>query len=521
MAEALLILGDKDRASTTKDKGDYIRKRENKYHYEIKRDTVLRMKMTTCCSWELVKFKQKAFLVDRNGQGHFHTISEALEKKGYNLISLIINPGVHICRFPIQIIRGATVDLIGNWEPILCPKNKWLLNESPVVIQGLVPGVPYTHTISVHNSTLFVSRISIYNWQPCLSHSIFSEGTSTVTLMQCAFKSQCGAAIVCRNNFNLNIIECLSTNTYGGVLVVEGGTANISRSKFHKSKVIGLEFRGNVSAIVEHCSVSHCESQAIACLRSKIQIKSCLLEYNGYKMYGGEGSVQLKNSKAVISRTRIQNQIGNGIVIENGSGRFEDLDVDRCENSGILICAPTIVRQCKITHCRNGIALFSVKREDVSLEKNTIEQCSVDVLSPPRSSKSNDIAMGELIHKRIQDIHKVHEEGPRHYVSLNHYLGSQDTILLSCSYCTSTIYDNPDKNYFLCEYCETEIYCSPECCSKNNEFHQEHCKILQRRLNAYKESIDFCKNEQKETTSNHMSTSNTREKKSCGSKKKK
>ena len=163
MAEALLILGDKDRAATTKDKGDYIKKRDNKYHYDIKRDTVLRMKMTTCCSWELVKFKRNAFLVDRDGQGHFHAISEALEKKGYNLISLIINPGVHICRFPLQLIRGATVDLVGNWEPILCPEDKWLLNESPVVIQGLVPGLPYNCTIGVQNSTLFVSRISIYN----------------------------------------------------------------------------------------------------------------------------------------------------------------------------------------------------------------------------------------------------------------------------------------------------------------------------------------------------------------------
>ena len=520
MSEALLILGDKDRASTTKDKGDYIRKRNNKYQYDIKRDTVLRMKMTTCCSWELVKFKQNAFLVDRNGQGHFHAISEALEKKGYNSISLIINPGVHESKFPIQLNLGATVDLVGNWEPILCPENKWLLKESPVVIQGPVPGWNYNCTIDIQNSTLFVSRISIYNWQPLLSHSIVGKETSTVTLRQCAFKSQCGAAIVCKNSSNLTIIECLSTNTFGGVLVFEGSSANISRSKFHKSKVAGLEFRDNVSAIVEHCSVSHCESEGIRCVRSKIQIKSCFFEYNGYKKSGAEGSVQFKNSKAVISRTRIQNQIGNGIVIEYGSGRFEDLEIDRCENWGILICAPTTVRQCKITHCRCGIALSNVKREDVSLEKNTIKQCSVDVFCPTRLSKRDDIALGELLHKRIQDMRKVLEEGPRRYMSLNHYLGSQDTISLSCSYCTISIYDNPDKNYFLCEYCETEAYCSPECCSKNNEFHQEHCKIIQMKHNAYKESIDFCKNEQKETTSNHMSTSNTREKKSDGSKKK-
>ena len=330
--------------------------------------------------------------------------------------------------------------------------------------------------------------------------------------MQCAFKSQCGAAIVCTNDSNLNIIECLSTNTYGGVLVAEGGSANVSRSKFHKCKVAGLEFRENVSAIVEHCSVSHCESQGISCIRGKIQIKSCLLEYNGYRKSINEGSVQLGNSKAVISRTRIQNQIGNGIVIENGSGRFEDLEIDRCENSGILICAPTTVKQCKITHCRNGIALSSVKSEDVSLEKNKIEQCYADVFCPTGLPKPRDISLGEILYKRIQDIHKVLEEGPRHYMSLNHYLGSQDSIL-SCSYCTLTIYDNPDKKYFLCEYCEGELYCSPECCSKDNEFHQEHCKILQRRVNAYKESIHFCKNEQKETTSNHMSNSNTREKK--------
>ena len=500
MAEALLILGDKDRAATTKDKGDYIRKRENKYHYEIKRDIVLRMKMTTCCSWELVKFKQNAFLVDRNGQGHFQDISEALEKKGYNSISLIINPGVHESKFPLQLIQGATVDLVGNWEPILCPEYKWLLKESPVVIQDLVTSWPYSrNTIGVHNSTLFVSRISIYNWQPRLSHSIYSTETSTVTLMQCAFKSQCGAAIVCTNNSNLNIIECLSTNTFGGVLVLEGSSASISRSKFHKSKIAGLVFRENVSAIVDHCSVLHCEAQGILCIRSKIQIKSCLLEYNGYKMSVDEGSVQLYNSTAVISRTRIQNQIGNGIVIENGSGRFEDLKIDRCEKSGILICAPTTVRQCKITHCRIGIALSSVISEGVSLENNIIEQCNVGVFSYSRSSKSDDIAAGEILHKKTQDIRKVLEGGPRHYESLNHYLESQ-TSRLSCSYCTSIIYDNPDKNYFLCEHCESELYCSPECCSKNNEFHQELCKIVQMRLNAYKGSIYFSRTQEQHQT---------------------
>lgn len=101
-----------------------------------KRSVIVENKMKKSPSWSLVKYKENVFLIDSEAdKGHFSSLSEASEIVGRKQISFIVNPGKYLCN--LQLLDGVDVDIVGNWNAIVCPEKKWLLKDSPVIIYNM------------------------------------------------------------------------------------------------------------------------------------------------------------------------------------------------------------------------------------------------------------------------------------------------------------------------------------------------------------------------------------------------
>lgn len=145
-----------------------------------KRSVIVENKMKKSPSWSLVKYKENVFLIDSEAdKGHFSSLSEASEIVGRKQISFIVNPGKYLCN--LQLLDGVDVDIVDNWNAIVCPKKKWLLKDSPVIIYNDEPTVIMIEIFG--RSKLSLSRLSLFN----SLHVVRVMGKSNVSLFQCFF----------------------------------------------------------------------------------------------------------------------------------------------------------------------------------------------------------------------------------------------------------------------------------------------------------------------------------------------
>lgn len=169
------------------------------------RFSILNAKLPLLPIWSAVKYKDCAFLIDENGQGHFTSIDEVRAYKKAENMSLILNPGIHNLD---QHITDLNVDIVGNCTPSICPTKNWLLCDLPVKISGY---------LIFENKSLSISRVSFF----CtLSHAI-SVKNAKITLTHCSFKSTkfnpTFASVACMNS-QMKMDGCYFTHTYAGLL---------------------------------------------------------------------------------------------------------------------------------------------------------------------------------------------------------------------------------------------------------------------------------------------------------------
>ena len=107
-------------------------KRENDQANETAlRERIIQDKIQTSSSFADVRFKENAFLIDRNGDGHFKSLQEAFDKCNYiQNISFLLQPDEYDI-FKTWSIRNRQVDVIGNRKPRL--NKKGFLDDDPQI----------------------------------------------------------------------------------------------------------------------------------------------------------------------------------------------------------------------------------------------------------------------------------------------------------------------------------------------------------------------------------------------------
>lgn len=108
---------------------------------------------------------------------------------------------------------------------------------------------------------------------------------------------------------------------------------------------------------------------------------SCLFIDNSKKFSVNEGSMQLNYGKVDVSKCKILNQKGYGIVLQFGIGEFKDMNVACCVSGGFLIQAPSLIRNCIIENCSVGISVCEKVNGDVNLKGNKFTRCKIDYIS--------------------------------------------------------------------------------------------------------------------------------------------
>ena len=416
------------------------------------------------------------------------------------------------------------VDIVGNWKP-RCELNEWIQKDSPIVIQNS-PCTKYGRIRLISDpfvvrryATLNLTRLSVYNWETELSHAVHGKECATVNLFQCALNSQHGAAVAMTNECKLNMDGCRSVDAYSVVLATKNCQVHVRNSLFSRSRHLGVELREDTDATIEGCMFTRCEGAGLGASRCTLTVDSCIFENNATGFSLNEGSIQLTFVHAIISNSLIQSQMGNGIVLEEGSGSFNNLKIDQCKSSGLLIMAPITVQGCRITNCAHGITVGArIAGGTLKIRNNVISRCSFNVFRPPGaeypeidgviSPCSNDTRIGvysqeqmrmsEKFKKFMNEIEKGREchlwiEEKQKIMDSVRSLMPMDVVKVSelnnkfggCLYCSKHLFSSTGVKCVICERCQKDRYCSVECQQKDRKYHQNHCEWTVKVITMY------------------------------------
>eukprot|EP00794_Sanderia_malayensis_P012279 gene12279-13544_t len=514
--QASLILGADTEATTAKEKRERLRLRAQKLNQSHRYAVITEMMHASAC-WKLLKYQDNAFLVDQNGDGHFNSVVDAVAENRRKPVSLLINPGIYKgCIFLIK----DKVDIVGNCTIKTCEKKEWIIENPCVVLQGGDSlNAMLKNTIVVAHSHLYLTRVSVYNWRPDGFHAMFGYEASHIEVTECAFLSKCGAAI-CAESRGTDILLSSSrfTNCYGAVLALDGCSMSLKKCFVEKTKVSGVELRNNVTALIQDCTLKDCEGQGLTTSdKCKIEVDGCVFINNGTRKGASEGSLQLHDTNAFISKSQVLDQIGCGIVIEYGKGKFEGVTIDRCRSSGILTQAPIHVKQCTIRNCIVAVSICPFIKGQIRLESNTIMKCmqfyTTAVSSPHPILINNSVKTkcernitlpmpedplmsGKHFHEKILTNRRILQTG-QVYSSMDDIKGlinEERSVLIKYPYpicsCCNVRKMHRDETYFLCS-CEMIFYCSKKCAQKDKDMHKPHCNDYKKTVQLYRKSINW------------------------------
>ena len=459
-------------------------------------------------SWHMVKFPNNVYSVDANGAGHFESLNALLValKTGFGLhcndgISVLVRPGIY---YGTHVILASTFDIVGDCNFEINNEIGAILTEPSIVFQNVVTSqlsalpelvLLRSHTFNVQcDSKVWFSRVSVREiimLHPI--HCIFVVD-SKLSMNQCSVNSICSASISSTDS-NIAIKSCRSVGSYGFLLSV--GAASVSKLEncyVRETNGIAIEICKN-STLIEllNSTIVKCCRQGLAVYSGskKAIVKGCVFEGNCSKLTHSDGAIQLKSCENVfISNTEIKEHKSVAIVIEGGSGNFENIKVSNCIN-GFLVQAPVNISSCSISECLIGFNICEHIAGDVILTNNTIEKCMHEITklngSPDpifRGSKKHQISflnlhnashvlLKEKSHQRRKERKENEDLGP-----VGDVLGTNAWKKISCEYCTLSE-GVVGQKFLKCNGCKIALYCSEKCQQEDWDFHEPFCSSTQ------------------------------------------
>ncbi|XP_063717407.1 uncharacterized protein LOC134844590 [Symsagittifera roscoffensis] len=481
-------------------------------------EAVIQDKIKGSPCYNLIKFKSDCMLLDKSEKCCHHSVFGAIlaaylaRKKQ---VSLLMNPGVYEELWPValgtlprlqSLFLPCELDIVGNWTPEdKNSSNKWITKDPPIVIQNVIQNFPgHNYTFNLLAGTIYLTRVSVKNWQPFQTAAIYSGFNSVVHAKQCSFMSKCGAAISLHDDSEVTLEKCRFVDTYGAVLLTSGETIgkvfnvqagesklHISDSLINKTKVIGIELRANVSALIENCRIQNCSKRAISGIfGSSITIRDCFFEANSFKATVDDGAIYLHRCKTSILSSAIRHQPGHGIVAEYGQSIFNKVSISDCKSGAILVAGECSVSHCDFQHCRFGMVIG--RTGVLRMSSNKITQCNAKFARLPGSKAPINMDTNlEETESTIQGSNepweienyasmifekraKIREELQKKRTELGDVLGVEQPFSLSCGFCTVDDYERRSQ-YILCPRCETTVFCSKTCLEKSEVVHKPDC----------------------------------------------
>eukprot|EP00794_Sanderia_malayensis_P011829 gene11829-13055_t len=548
--QASKILGENNVAAIAKEKRKKLKIscRAQEINQSHRHDLLTEIMHASAC-WQLLKYQDNAFLVDQNGEGHFISVMEAVQCNKGKPVSLLVNPGIYK---GCIVLINEQVDIVGNCAVKTHEKKEWILEDPCVVLQDgesvfhRVPGGQSysSHTILVDNSHLYLTRVSVQNWKPVhklkldvsdvlmsdvldVSHAVYGKNSdfwkkskspdidTRIEATNCAFLSKCAAAISVESpGTDILLSGSRFIDCYGAVLAINGCRMSLTKCSFEKTKVAGVELKDRVTAVIEDCSFKNCEEQGLmATAECDLEVKRCVFINNGTRKGPSEGSIQLKNTTAFISKSKVLSQIGCGIVIEWGKCKFEGVTIDRCLSNGILTQAPIDVKQCTIRNCLCAVLICPNVEGEIRLEDNRITDCGMfyatssvrptlinnnvkTMLETDNALSVDPLLLGKSYHELILTNREILRAG-QVYSPIDDIKGSiNEKGFIDtkhpypiCRFCNKRKTDQ-DTTYFLCS-CEVVFYCSKKCAEKDKDMHKPHCDHHKKAVELYRRSINY------------------------------
>ena len=470
--------------------------------------------MKKSLSWHLVKFPDNVFSIDANGAGHFRSLREflAVLSMGIRLrhkdgISVLVQPGIY---YGINYIIGSTIDIVGDCGAKIDEKTGAIKDDPPIVFQNVqnkennqlaaISGQRVFQSCTFYvqqDSKVWFSRISIR--EIIKQHPIHCVCIveSHVNLNQCSVHSICSASISSVDS-NVTMKSCRSVGSFGALLT--GGPTAVSKVEncYIRGTVgMAIEVREN-SRLIEltNSTIVQCSKQglAVGSGSKKAIVKGCLFEGNCIKLTSNEGAIQLRCCDfAYISETEFKEHKGIGIVIEGGSGKFENIKVSKCFN-GFLVQAPVNISSCSLSSCMIGVNICQHISGDVILTNNSIKKCQYEIArlidSPNpifRGSNKHKVFVLNINHaaslflKQAQHQRRQLRRETEDLGAVGDVLGVNPIKKNTCDNCTMSE-GMLGWKFKACSGCKTALYCSEKCQQDNWDYHEPCCTTLQSKM---------------------------------------
>jgi len=475
-------------------------------------------------SWHLVKYKDNVFVVDCLGAGHFKDFEEFLKYHGTSVqrISVLVRPGVYIGTYELT---NAIIDIVGDCNIEINPITKAVDKDPTVIFTNTRKPMTFqtwTHYRNVNdviqnkplsrivNSIIDASddtfhfidckvslkRISVY--EQILHHPInaISCENTVIKLVECSFLSKCSTSLILYKNSELNCQSCRSVGGLSGVMTGKNTYAKLTDCFISETTGTGIEAKVETKMIIlKHCTITKCKRQGLVVFNGAkcAKLVDCRFEENCSELSTNVGSMQFKNSRVLVKNTTVENQNCCGIVIEDGSGKFDNVIIKNCD-TGIGVQANVEIVNCSIMNCSNsGIILYNFIKGGVVLENNTIK-CSVEigrfdtsVMPIFKGEKKHSIKTisHETFYNSVKTTRSRKAAKGFNIGPVGDVLGINDTADRSihpasaCGYCgyTNFQYKTDEKTLKACGECKMAFYCSPECQQKAWKTHKPFCEM--------------------------------------------
>ena len=459
-------------------------------------------------SWHMVKFPDNVYSVDANGAGHFKSLDALLVtlKTGFGLqckdgISVLVRPGIY---YGIHVILASTIDIVGDCNIELDNESGAILTDPSVVFQNVaisqlsvLPELVLLRSCTFYvkcDSKLWFSRVSVREIIMLHPINCINVENSELSMNQCSVNSICSASI-CNVDSNILIKSCRSVGSYGFLLSVGAASeSKLENCYVGETNGMAIEIRED-SRLIEilNSTIVKCCKQglAVGSGSKKAVVRGCIFEDNCSKLSINEGSIQLRCCEnTLITNTEFKKHKSVAIVIEGGSGNFENIKISNC-SSGFLIQAPVNISSCSISGCFIGVNICPHIAGNVILTSNSIKNCKQEIAkfdgSPDpifRGSKQHKISVLNM-HNAKHVFLKEQAHQRRKGRKVNQDLGPVGDVLginadrkISCEYCGLSE-GVLRKKFLKCSGCKTALYCSEKCQLDGWDYHEPFCTSTQ------------------------------------------
>jgi len=476
-------------------------------------------------SWSLIKYPSNVRVIDPLGGGHYKSLKQLLEYHGKSLkhISLLVRPGVYIGNY---FLSDSDIDIVGDCE-VEIDSSTNAINKDPSVVfknsELSLPILTWTMqkfeknernvdppcTFYFKNSKVSLKRISVYD--EIMHHPVHTISTinTEIKLFECSFVSKCSIGLTCSDHSTLICLRCRCVGSHGAVTTGNNTNVSLTDCLITDCGGNGVECRDKTETVtLKRCTITKCKNQGLVVLtKSKaVNVYDCYFESNCSEMTINEGCIQIEDCRVLIKNTTIKNVKCHAIIIEGGSGYFENLLIENCLNGMSVSAAKVQIIKCTFYNCIISGVFITQLKGSVLLDDNKITKCGYEI------HRSEDSCMPTFKGKKKNKIETVREKGDS-LLSFDRMMRQNKNApksfdigpvgdVLKINDKPNMFYSPPSQNCegcgvseFLlkrklkaCGECKIVFYCSPECQQRKWKLHRSSCQYAIKSKQNRKES---------------------------------